>query len=98
MRFQPIFLLITAILFLQCTQHKGKIGDSPASLDEPYIETYMTDPDGIARLSYERDSINTAANDGFQIRINSDSAFQSIDGFGFALTGGSALHINSNNF
>jgi glucosylceramidase len=63
------------------------------------LEFWLTDPDANV-LFQQQPSIppntdNYAAND--VININESATFQTIDGFGFALTDGSALHLHNMN-
>ncbi len=62
-----------------------------------HAEWYLTNPDMSALLLRE-DSLEVTAYTGDSsntITINEDVQYQTIDGFGFALTGGSAIHINA---
>ena len=60
------------------------------------IEFWLTDPNNNIKFLKQSDGVNLGQidNQDFQtITINSNEIYQTIDGFGFALTGGSAFHI-----
>jgi glucosylceramidase len=58
-------------------------------------EVWLTNPDGSILFSKQEKGIDFAnGNDELQqIRIDENQKYQSIDGFGFTLTGGSASHL-----
>jgi glucosylceramidase len=61
------------------------------------VEWYLTNPDKSALLTHQL-SINpekSRGEDTSAIIVDEFSAYQQMDGFGFALTGGSAIHINA---
>jgi glucosylceramidase len=65
--------------------------------DKPFlVESWVTNPDRSSLFQKQSDTIvftNTNHEWGTPIIIDDAQQFQSIDGFGFALTGGSAQHI-----
>lgn len=87
-------LLLSAVLFLsfKCTRNKGE-GDSPATAT---IEYWVTKGDQTATLQKQAATLafGTTANNYSSIEIDSAVKYQSIDGFGYTLTGGSAWLIN----
>ena len=57
-------------------------------------EIWLTKPDKSALFEKQSEQLKSSENKQENIiQINMDSSFQAIDGFGFTLTGGSALHI-----
>jgi glucosylceramidase len=64
-------------------------------LREPGAELWLTDPGGSARFERQGDgAVVAGGNDrGPTIRVDARTTYQSIDGFGCTLTGGSARHI-----
>lgn len=61
----------------------------------PAISSWITKGDGSALLQKQADqNFGTAANSYPTIDVDSTHTFQSVDGFGYALTGGSAFVIN----
>jgi glucosylceramidase len=61
------------------------------------VEWYLTNPDKSALLTRQVPLVTekSRADDTSAIVVDEFSAFQQMDGFGFALTGGSAIHINA---
>ncbi len=61
------------------------------------VEWYLTNPDKSALLAKQipLNPVKIHSEDTSAIVVDEFSAFQQMDGFGFALTGGSAIHINA---
>ena len=72
---------------------------SEKNLDvEASIEFWLTDPNNDIKFSRQITSLDTGhiqSSNYETISINTDGIYQTMDGFGFALTGGSALHISN---
>jgi glucosylceramidase len=71
---------------------------TPASLlskKSAEIQVWLTNPDKSALFELQRSSLrfSNIAKEGLAIEIDDQKTFQTIDGFGFALTGGSAQHL-----
>ena len=68
----------------------------PPDTEVPVVDMYLTTPNQTALFELQSNGINPV-NESLEntITVNPVNEFQPIDGFGFALTGGSALHINS---
>ncbi len=65
---------------------------------EASIEFWLTDPNNDIKFSRQITSLDTGhiqSSNYETISINTDGIYQTMDGFGFALTGGSALHISN---
>lgn len=58
------------------------------------IHVYRTTQSGLSGVEEHMNSVLPFDSLGTVIEVDRDETFQTIDGFGFALTGGSALHIN----
>ena len=58
-------------------------------------EFWLTDPTGSARFEKQAEGpvFEGRASSGSEIAIDPDSTYQTIDGFGYSLTGGSATHL-----
>lgn len=58
-------------------------------------EWWLTDPGGTVRFEKQSRSLafEAAAANGPTIKVNAGQTFQSMDGFGYTLTGGSAQHL-----
>lgn len=81
-----LYLVLLAVMPLSC--HTGS---------NEKVEWYLTNPDKSALLSMQvpLNPERSRGDDTTAIVVDEFSAFQQIDGFGFALTGGSAIHINA---
>jgi len=97
-----IFFLL-GCLFLAvvgCGGNKGSdVNNIPASGDTSMkgdVEFWLTDP--AANVLFQRQKaallFSNEAGSGKTIDVNDAQAYQSMDGFGFSLTGGSALHLH----
>jgi len=60
------------------------------------VSFWLTTPDKSSLFKYQNVSLNfsSSVNAGTTIDVNATQKFQTIDGFGFAMTGGSAMLIN----
>lgn len=88
-----LFLLLTfSGLGLRCQNNNQKTPSSPPSSVD--VTFYLTKPDKSVLFAKQETGIaNAVENNLPTIEVASDVTFQEMDGFGFALTGGSALHI-----
>lgn len=69
----------------------------PLVKDPAAVQAYLSNPDGSAKLtSIENMVIKGAAvnADAPTINVDQGSTFQTMDGFGYSLTGGSAILLN----
>ena len=85
------FLIISpflSLLLFSATIH-GQTSDQ--------VEWYLTNPDKSALLSKQQPLVVFYNNNDSlsAIEINDKETYQTMEGFGFALTGGSAIHINA---
>jgi glucosylceramidase len=82
-----IGLLISTFL-LACTQESKK--------SESLISFWLTTGDKSSLLTQQQDfAFSQTATEGAAITVDTTQQFQSIDGFGYALTGGSAMLLNT---
>jgi glucosylceramidase len=75
-----------------------KINDTTDDSNISYsnIDLYLTNADKSELFQFHKNSIpNYVSNINFSINVNPNVTYQEIDGFGFSLTGGSALHLNN---
>ncbi len=93
-----LYLIFTAFLFVSAQCHKnGNPGPTPppppATSD---VESWQTLADRTVLLQKRNTTISFSANNNIypSIAIDSTIQYQSIDGFGYALTGGSATLIH----
>src|SRR5258708_3542655 len=98
-----LFLLFSITLFESCTRDLSKPSSTPGAAGIPpraaneVVNSWLTTSDQ-SQLLQPQTSINFAADAGTNattITVDENTTYQSIDGFGYCLTGGSALLINS---
>lgn len=89
----------TLILWIACakkTTGGGTGGTTPAPKSYGTMQWWITKGDRTALLSKQEDlSFINSSNPLFNIDVDSSIQFQTVDGFGYTLTGGSAQMINS---
>ncbi|MBI5857171.1 MAG: glucosylceramidase [Sphingobacteriales bacterium] len=92
-------LLISSCLFFvcgDCSQKEGEtpVPPSPTLLNE--VDVWMTKPDQSVLLQKQTDILSFSSTTNSYPTISVDSAimYQTVDGFGYTLTGGSAWLIN----
>ncbi|WP_299012375.1 glycoside hydrolase family 30 beta sandwich domain-containing protein [uncultured Polaribacter sp.] len=100
MRFFTIIILTYFIA--SCTNNgtnvekEEVISDVPAVTTFSNVDLYLTNADKSELFQfYEKSIPNFSANINFSINVNPNISYQEVDGFGFSLTGGSALHLNN---
>jgi glucosylceramidase len=85
------FLLILAGQSLGC---KDKDDVTNSGTDNKNVGFWLTDPAKNVLFTKQADISPTSATNGIEmITVNPGQEYQSMDGFGFALTGGSAMHL-----
>lgn len=93
--FKAVLLLIFAIYISNCSDDNTKDGHTPNQSDLN-VNFYLTNPDRSSLLALTTNGIiSMSDNNYFTITISEETSYQEMDGFGFALTGGSAMHINN---
>lgn len=82
-------LLVSAFLLLISLNACGQ--------NTEQVDWYLTNPDKSSLLQKQIPLIPVKGSENGKVTINVDDAelYQTMDGFGFALTGGSAIHINA---
>lgn len=84
-------LLLFALLSLGAGAKELLNGDTAIT----FKEIRVTDPAKGILFAKQRQGNNTVADNAPVIEINDKQTFQSMDGFGYALTGGSAFHLHN---
>lgn len=80
--------LLISVLLLACTQESKK--------SESLISYWLTTGDKSFLLTQQQDfAFSKTVTEGALITVDTTQQFQSIDGFGYALTGGSAMLLNT---
>ncbi len=99
-----LFTGLTAFTLMGCSKKVTSTGGgggggtvSPPITVKTDVNMWLTTPDQSQLLAKQNVSLlfNTSTNSNTTINVDSTTTYQSIDGFGFALTGGSAQVINA---
>ncbi|WP_211093281.1 glycoside hydrolase family 30 protein [Flammeovirga agarivorans] len=101
--FGVVFLLCSSWMNNGCTDEKnnGTPVPPPPVVEVDHIELYVTSTEDVRGqknqgLRLQEDMVASGYDDSFQtLRIDQNQVYQEMDGFGYTLTGGSALHINN---
>ena len=88
----------TLIIMAFCCLMSNCMDSKPDTYPPPQttklnVKVYFTQPDKSALLSQQSDAVTASSTLLPTITINSKKTYQSMDGFGYALTGGSAYHL-----
>lgn len=68
----------------------------PVTPEVVNVDFYLTKADRSVLFNKQNTGVSAfSENTNFTINVNGNQTFQEMDGFGFSLTGGSALHINN---
>lgn len=99
MRNKFVLILLSAILF-HCSSRDNNSNNSSITtnptIDYSNVDLYLTNADRTQLFDLQSDKVPLfLGNQNFSITVNPEIKFQEMDGFGFTLTGGSALHINN---
>src|SRR6218665_2639214 len=98
-KYSFIALLFAGSISLYSSCSKGG-GSEPDPVEPPVITNdigyWITNPDRTSLLQQQTAVLGfgTAANSYYNIAVDSTVSYQSVDGFGYTLTGGSAQLIN----
>jgi glucosylceramidase len=95
LKLTKLFLLIF-LLGLGCEDSVSQPEDTNGGVTDGPLQFWLSDPAKEIKFVQQLSGLDTGKTNSLKnIVINPGSAMQFIDGFGFALTGGSALHINN---
>lgn len=87
---------MSAILFNCSTGNNDSDNSSTPTIDYSNVDLYLTNADRSQLFALQSGKVPLfVGNQNFSITVNPEIKFQEMDGFGFTLTGGSALHINN---
>ncbi|MGN6212789.1 glycoside hydrolase family 30 protein [Parafilimonas sp.] len=92
-----IFLLLAALTFTGCSKNtNSNNGEQPPAVNPDSAIVWLTKADQTVLLLQQPSVVfNATANSYSTITVDSTITYQTIDGFGYTLTGGSAQAINS---
>ena len=95
--FKSATLFISVALFSLSCCSRTQETNTPENSIKNLVEVWLTKPDGSVKLQKQNSVIEFTGNTNTypNIEIDPSQTFQSIDGFGYTLTGGSAEVINS---
>lgn len=90
-----VLLLGFSVAGSKCQDKKQDIAPPPPT--EPVnVVHYLTNADKSVLFSQQVNSVTIATENNYPtIEINKEKTYQEMDGFGFSLTGGSAMHLNN---
>ncbi|WP_298338913.1 glycoside hydrolase family 30 beta sandwich domain-containing protein [uncultured Algibacter sp.] len=92
-------IMLVGILFScqSCQDIDNEFNTIPPPMSETVnVNFYLTRPDQSALFSKQQSGISAFnENSNFSINVSDGTMYQEMSGFGFSLTGGSALHINN---
>ena len=89
-----LLILLFSLLILNACGGKGTESYTPPSVTEVDVDFYLTSPDQSNLFSPKVTGISPLeANSNFSITVSEGNTYQEMDGFGFSLTGGSAIHL-----
>lgn len=96
------FFIAFATLIVSCSQGKSEVAPPPVNPPPPAaneVDFWLTKADESVKLQKQTGilAFSTTANQFTNIEVDENTTFQTIDGFGYTLTGGSAEVINSLN-
>ncbi|WP_406682846.1 glucosylceramidase [Seonamhaeicola sp. MEBiC1930] len=96
-----IKILLLSLLFLKCSSSdsvsNGTNETRPnQNLSYSEVDLYVTNPDESELFKLQPTKVpQFKENINFSITVNPEITYQEMDGFGFSLTGGSAMHLNN---
>ena len=94
-------VLLVVWIGVSCSGQEKPVYPPPAipeAAEIPDVKAYITTANGSSKLEYKSEFINGVKDNlDVSLEVDKSTKFQEIDGFGFALTGGSAQHISNMN-
>ncbi|TLX74626.1 glucosylceramidase [Labilibacter sediminis] len=89
--------VLVSMLGIQCSDDSENNIAPPPVVSDPYdVQLYLSTYDGLAKFN-KKDVKFTEVdpNNNPTITIDAEQTYQEMDGFGFTLTGGSAMHLSN---
>jgi len=97
-----LFVLLSVTLLFNCSSNGTNPNDPADPTDQSStitysnVSLYVTEADKSELFSLQPTNVPLfSENINFSVTVNPDVMYQEMDGFGFSLTGGSALHLNN---
>jgi glucosylceramidase len=99
---KPLIIIALILSFINCSQTSNEENNDIIIVPDPIeneVDFWLTKGDESIKIQKQNSilSFNTSYNSYATINVDDSQTYQSIDGFGFTLTGGSAQVINSLN-
>jgi len=95
LKIKMTLILAVLLTFIGCGDDEQPNYEPPV-VSEVNVDFYLTTPDKTNLLSKTTDGLfPLTANDNFSINISENTTYQDMDGFGYTLTGGSAILLNN---
>lgn len=89
-------ILFASLVFLQNSCDKDMPNYAPPVVGTTEAKFYLTTPSKSSLLQLQTNGITPlSTNNNFTINVNEGTTYQKMDGFGYTLTGGSAMLINN---
>lgn len=87
--------VLISMLGVQCSDDSENNMPPPPEISDPYdVQFYLSTYDGVSKFkNIDKQFSQVKPNNNPTIKINTAQTFQEMDGFGFTLTGGSAMHL-----
>jgi len=108
--YKHMFFLLTTLMLTSCdpaisdvlegetnvVEDQTNTGTTPPEPENSNVGLYLTTSNQSELFRLQTESLPLANNNSnFSISVDSDVTYQEMDGFGYTLTGGSALHLNN---
>ncbi|MEG3657973.1 glycoside hydrolase family 30 beta sandwich domain-containing protein [Arenibacter palladensis] len=96
-----VSLILLCFILLKCSSSNSTTNEldvTPPNQNENYssVDLYLTKPDKSELFTLQSAKVPLyTQNINFSITLDPEITYQEMDGFGFSLTGGSALHLNN---
>jgi glucosylceramidase len=93
---QSALIFFLLVVFNSCSKDENVIPPDAETDTPSIVDFYLTTSNKSNLLELTKNGISVMVNNNnFTISVSDQTTYQEMDGFGFALTGGSALHLNS---
>lgn len=94
--FQLVLCSLLGGVLISCGDNEDVTGNFSPPPSTINVDFYLTKADQSALFAKQTTGISTSRGSNFPtIEIGTGTTYQEMDGFGFALTGGSAMHLNN---
>lgn len=89
-----LIFIVLGLMGARCKNEEGIAPTPPVLSDELDMSMYLSDYNGVSKFSEQAIPFYTVEpNNNSTISISPETKYQEMDGFGYTLTGGSAMHL-----